>query len=90
VLARLPARSTRLAHKVIHRIGGQQLPWPGIAPEAAASLELDHRLSLPVGGHPRHLANQQLQALEGEGEPRSLTPGFYRLCSGCGPSAALD
>ncbi len=39
----------------------------GIAPEAASTLKLDHRVSLSVGGHPRHLSNLGLQPLEGPG-----------------------
>lgn len=38
----------------------------GIDPRAASTLELDHRVSLSVGGSPRHLANLQLQSLEGK------------------------
>lgn len=36
-----------------------------LAPDAASAYELDHRIPLSLGGHPRALANLQLQRWEG-------------------------
>jgi hypothetical protein len=38
----------------------------GCPPTAAAEYELDHRVPLALGGHPRSLKNLELQPWEGE------------------------
>ena len=38
-----------------------------IPAETAGSIELDHRIPLALGGHPRNLENLTLQPWEGEG-----------------------
>lgn len=42
----------------------------GLSAAAAAEYELDHRIPLALGGHPRSLANLVLQPWEGEGGAR--------------------
>ena len=58
----------------------------GLAPTAASAFELDHRVPLALGGHPRALVNLQLQAWEGSDNAKAKDRLEKRLqtlvCSG--------
>lgn len=63
----------------------------GRPPAAAADYELDHRVPLALGGHPRSLKNLELQAWEGEDGAKKkdrLERRLQRLvCAGSEPLA---
>jgi hypothetical protein len=83
--------SVRPSTTYTNRVKAKLLRETGRSPTAAADYELDHRLPLALGGHPRNLKNLELQPWEGEdGAKRKdrLERRLQRLvCAGSEPLA---
>jgi hypothetical protein len=63
----------------------------GLAPDAVTAYELDHRIPLALGGHPRALANLQLQRWDGPDSAKSKDRLEKRLQNlVCAGSVPLD
>lgn len=60
------AASVRPSTNYTSGIKAKLLRERGLPPSSATEFELDHRIPLALGGHPRSLANLQLQHWEGE------------------------
>jgi hypothetical protein len=60
------AASVRPSTSYTNGVKAKLLRETGRPPTAAADFELDHRVPLGLGGHPRNLKNLELQSWEGE------------------------
>jgi hypothetical protein len=61
------AASVRPSTSYTNGVKSKLLRDQGLPPSAAPEYELDHRIPLALGGHPRSLKNLELQAWEGDG-----------------------
>jgi hypothetical protein len=60
------ARTVRPSSSFARAVKAQLMREQGLAAAEAGTFELDHRIALALGGHPRNLANLQLQPWGGD------------------------
>lgn len=86
--------SVRPSTNYTNGVKAKLLRETGRPPAAASDFELDHRVPLALGGHPRNLKNLELQPWEGEDGAKKkdcLERRLQRLvCAGSEPLASAQ